>query len=164
MQFIYEYNGQSYTLQLERRADGSYRAQVGEQEVFFTAQELDQGRWLLTSNGQQQRLTSMAHGENRFVQHNGVTYALTAPDKRAVRRRSASSGGDLTAQMPGLVREVRVLEGATVKAGDTLLVLEAMKMEIRVAATYDGVVQHIYVQTGDIVERGQRLAEVAPIG
>jgi biotin carboxyl carrier protein len=162
MQFTYEYNGQPVTLHLERRPDGTYRAVIGAQEYLFTAQALSEGRWLLTSGGQQQRVTAIAQGETRFVQHNGTLYTLTVADQRRPRRRATSGGGDLTAQMPGLVREARVVEGATVKAGDTLLVLEAMKMEIRVTATHDGVVQHVYVQAGDIVERGQRLAEVAP--
>jgi biotin carboxyl carrier protein len=58
------------------------------------------------------------------------------------------------------VREVLVAEGDTVQRGQTLVILEAMKMEIRVAAPGDGQVRRLLVRQGDVVERGQRLVEI----
>ncbi|NDJ62755.1 MAG: acetyl-CoA carboxylase biotin carboxyl carrier protein subunit, partial [Chloroflexi bacterium] len=71
-----------------------------------------------------------------------------------------AAGGKITAQMPGQIREVLVSVGESVARGQTLLLLEAMKMEIRVTAAADGVVSQIAVQAGAVVERGQMLAEV----
>ena len=62
--------------------------------------------------------------------------------------------------MPGQVREVFVRAGDAVKSGQTLLLLEAMKMEIRVSAPADGRVKRLLVQAGDVVDRGQRLVEM----
>jgi biotin carboxyl carrier protein len=62
--------------------------------------------------------------------------------------------------MPGLVREVLATEGAAVKRGDTLVVLEAMKMELRLTAPYAGRVRRVHCAAGQVVERGQRLVEL----
>jgi pyruvate carboxylase subunit B len=62
--------------------------------------------------------------------------------------------------MPGQVRAVNVNEGDTVTKGQTLLVLEAMKMEIRVQAPHGGVVKKLFVNQGQTVEREQMLLEI----
>jgi biotin carboxyl carrier protein len=62
--------------------------------------------------------------------------------------------------MPGLVRAVNINEGDAVVKGQTLLLLEAMKMEIRVQAPRDGVVRKLFVKHGQTVEREQMLVEI----
>ena len=59
--------------------------------------------------------------------------------------------------MPGQVRAVNVSEGDAVTKGQTLLLLEAMKMEIRVQAPRDGMVVSVKVKQGQTVEREQLL-------
>jgi biotin carboxyl carrier protein len=59
--------------------------------------------------------------------------------------------------MPGQVRAVNVGEGEAVTKGQTLLLLEAMKMEIRIQAPMDGVVKKLFVKQGQTVEREQIL-------
>jgi 3-methylcrotonyl-CoA carboxylase alpha subunit len=70
------------------------------------------------------------------------------------------AAGALTAPMPGQVRALNVSEGEPVTKGQTLLVLEAMKMEIRVQAPQDGVVKTLFVKPGQTVEREQLLIEI----
>jgi propionyl-CoA carboxylase alpha chain len=62
--------------------------------------------------------------------------------------------------MPGVVLRVAVTEGQTVKAGDPLLVLEAMKMEQTIKTTIDGRVAAILVKPGQVVAPGQMLVEI----
>jgi biotin carboxyl carrier protein len=62
--------------------------------------------------------------------------------------------------MPGQVRALNVSEGDAVTKGQTLLVLEAMKMEIRVQAPRDGSVKKLFVKQGQTVEREQVLIEI----
>ena len=62
--------------------------------------------------------------------------------------------------MPGQVRAVNVVEGDTVTKGQTLLVLEAMKMEIRIQAPRDGKVMKIFAEQGQTVAREQILIEI----
>ncbi|NLH07386.1 MAG: acetyl-CoA carboxylase biotin carboxyl carrier protein subunit [Chloroflexi bacterium] len=66
--------------------------------------------------------------------------------------------------MPGQVMAVYVKEGDEVQAGQPLLLLEAMKMEMRVAAPAAGVVRRLLVEPGQAVERGQQLVEVESTG
>lgn len=64
----------------------------------------------------------------------------------------------IQAGISGNVFKIHIAEGAAVKAGEVLIVLEAMKMEIEVCATKDGVIDKIFIQTGDAVSEGQILA------
>jgi methylmalonyl-CoA carboxyltransferase small subunit len=71
----------------------------------------------------------------------------------------ATSANALTAPMAGTVVEVLIEAGADVKSGDTLFVLEAMKMETEVTAPKDGKVKSVDVVVGDAVQGGQVLIE-----
>ena len=58
----------------------------------------------------------------------------------------------MTAPMPGNILDVKVKAGASVKAGDVLVILEAMKMENEIVAPCDGTVTSISVKKGDVVD------------
>ncbi len=64
--------------------------------------------------------------------------------------------------MPGLVVRVEVSEGKAVEVGEGLVVVEAMKMENELRATYKGVVERIHVKAGDRVEKGAPLVTLSP--
>ena len=109
------------------------------------------------------RVTACLSSDNaqRWVTVNGQTFVLT---KTSGTRKAGHGGhhaaGELTAPMPGQVRALNVAEGEAVTKGQTLLVLEAMKMEIRVHAPQDGVVKKLFVEQGQTVEREQMLIEI----
>ena len=66
---------------------------------------------------------------------------------------------EIKAPMPGLVLKIMVTEGAEVKKGDSLLVLEAMKMENILKSTTDGVIKKINVAQGDKIEKNTVLLQ-----
>ena len=68
--------------------------------------------------------------------------------------------GGIKSNMQGMVLNVSVSRGASVKKGDTLLVLEAMKMENPIHSPVDGKVIEIFVDTGDVVQNGDVLLVV----
>ena len=70
----------------------------------------------------------------------------------------AAGSVEVTASVPGKVFKIEANTGATVKAGDPIVILEAMKMEILVVAPEDGTVASINVAVGDAVESGDVLA------
>ena len=74
---------------------------------------------------------------------------------------AASGDASLEAPMPGTVVQLRVQPGTAVRAGETLVVLESMKMEISIAAPRDGSIATVHVAAGDQVERGATLIELA---
>lgn len=73
---------------------------------------------------------------------------------------SASIANEINAPMPGLILEVNVSEGKEIKEGETLCVLEAMKMENALTAPRDGVVKTVNMKKGDAVEKGMLLIEL----
>lgn len=79
---------------------------------------------------------------------------------QAAAKASRAGGGDLTAPMPGKVFKILVKPGDKVQAGQTLLILEAMKMEHAIKAGKEGVVKKIFFKEGDLVQGGKPLAEV----
>ncbi|UJD89080.1 ATP-grasp domain-containing protein [Rahnella aquatilis] len=68
-----------------------------------------------------------------------------------------STGNGVTAPMPGTIVFIAVEPGAFVKEGDTLAIVEAMKMENRVVAVTGGVIAEVLCATGEIVSSGQQL-------
>jgi len=64
------------------------------------------------------------------------------------------------APLPGVVLDIEVEEGDEVKAGNVLLILEAMKMESEITAPIDGVVKKISTKEGETVEEAKNLIEI----
>jgi biotin carboxyl carrier protein len=64
--------------------------------------------------------------------------------------------------MPGKVIDLKVKKGSKVKSGDTLIILEAMKMEHSIKASENGIVSDLLVSTNDQVENGALLMVVDP--
>ncbi|SEW01646.1 3-methylcrotonoyl-CoA carboxylase, alpha subunit [Cognatiyoonia koreensis] len=83
------------------------------------------------------------------------------PDPLA-RGGTMAGGDDVQAPMPGLVQSVAVAPGASVSAGDRMIVLEAMKMEHVLRAPRDGIVAEVRVRAGDQVTAGAILVSLEP--
>jgi len=66
----------------------------------------------------------------------------------------------IKAVIPGVITEIKVFAGKPVRQGDTLAVLEAMKMLNRILAPQDGIIKTIHVKTGEKVSKGQILIEI----
>ncbi len=73
----------------------------------------------------------------------------------------AAGDGMITAAMPGTITDVKVNQGDHVKRGDTLMILEAMKMENEIKAHIDGIVSTIEVGKGASVNAGMALLVLA---
>jgi len=92
----------------------------------------------------------------------GAPEAPVSPSAKAEGRPKPSQPGDVTTPMPGRVVKILVAQGAQVKVGDPLLVVEAMKMENRVQAPLAGTVGAIYVKEGDEVNPDETLIHIDP--
>jgi len=75
---------------------------------------------------------------------------------------SALGAVSVKAQMPGAILKILVNLGDKVNAGDTLMVIEAMKMESEIKTDYPGTIAQIPVSIGDKITKGQVLAQINP--
>jgi biotin carboxyl carrier protein len=141
-------NGKTFALILD---DKTIQAEILHAEI---------GKLDLLIDGQ--RVTAYVSSDNakRWVTVNGQTFVLTKSSGARKGGHAHHAAGELTAPMPGQVRTVNVSEGDAVSKGQTLLVLEAMKMEIRVQAPQNGLVRKLLVKQGQTVEREQMLIEI----
>jgi 3-methylcrotonyl-CoA carboxylase alpha subunit len=111
--------------------------------------------------GQQHQATVLRDGTaiQVFEPSRQTSLILTDPLAQAEQGTHTNAGG-MTAPMPGKVIAVYVQSGASVKRGDALLVMEAMKMEHTISAATDGVVGEVYFAVGDQVAEGVELLSV----
>ena len=95
------------------------------------------------------------------LQFEGREYRLFDASQR--RRATSTPTGDLRAPMAGKIIHILVQPGEHVKAGATLLILEAMKMEQQITAPHDGVVTRLLCRAGDQVTAGAELVVLEPV-
>jgi biotin carboxyl carrier protein len=100
-------------------------------------------------------------GDTRWVFADGRVYEFFEQRPQASRRKGAQHGA-LTAPMPATVRRVLVRAGDAVKPGDSLMILEAMKMELPVRAAAAGTIKAINCREGELVQPGVPLVEIEP--
>jgi biotin carboxyl carrier protein len=98
----------------------------------------------------------------------GDLYEVKVTDERSRRLESAfmafgDTGGEVSirAPMPGLIVRVAVVEGQAIKKGETVVILESMKMENELKSPRDGTVRHVSVAAGDSVEQNKTLVSIA---
>ena len=97
-------------------------------------------------------------GDDWWIHLDGRIHVVTGHEPGS--SNNSSGEGGLTAPMPGTVLEVHVKEGQRVREGQTLLVMEAMKMEHRIQAPKAGEVVSLNFSEGDRVDMGATLVEL----
>ena len=90
---------------------------------------------------------------------NGDVYHEATPAAPAVHTRPQGLRA-LASPMPATIIKVIAVPGAAFRRGDTLVVVEAMKMELPIAADHDGVVRAVHCHEGELVQAGQTLIEL----
>ena len=117
------------------------------------------GRVLVELDG----VTSFAHiirsGDQWWIHFQGRIYVTNMHEPGS--KDTSLSEGSLSAPMPGTILDVLVKPGQRVRQGQTLLVMEAMKMEHRIQAPKAGEVTAIHFQVGERVDMGQNLVEIS---
>ncbi|WP_376696352.1 acetyl/propionyl/methylcrotonyl-CoA carboxylase subunit alpha [Wenzhouxiangella sp. EGI_FJ10305] len=140
---------------------GHYRLHIGEALHPVRIQQLSDADFSLTLDGQGRRLQIHAVGEHRLeVCLDNRRWPITRHARFEAAIDSGASDGRLLAPMPGKILEVRVESGQPVSEGETLLIMEAMKMELAIKAPMDGEVSQVAVSADDIVEADSLLLEI----
>ena len=144
--------------------DGSrIRARIGDNDVSADFERLPDGSAILKLGGRQYRVSGARRGDSILVTVGPRGFEF----KPVVARRAGARGDlmapELTSPMPGKVLKILVAEGDTIKAGETVIVLEAMKMETEISAEGSAKVSKIRVAMGQMVDAGEVLVELSAI-
>lgn len=113
-------------------------------------------------DGREVRAAVTAVAGRHWVSVGGHTWALDEVEEGGAHAGEDAASGGLEAPMPGKVLRVEVLPGALVEAGETLLIVEAMKMEHAIRAPHAGTVAAVHVSEGELVSPGRALVAVEP--
>jgi len=159
---------QEYSLELRSERDG-YLVRVGERELRVRLSPPDtSGIRRLHVGNRVWEILAHADGSTVRVALAGREMRLEVEDERVARLASVGAGGRrahapqaVTAPMPGLVVRVNVEPGQSVQEGESLVVLQAMKMENELASPRAATVKAVQVRSGQAVEQGQVLVELA---
>lgn len=122
------------------------------------------GRGTLSVDGDTVHVVIVQHGDETFVHADGANWRLRHrhPLDRAHAHAHAASDDELRAPMPGTVVSVAVRAGDRVARGETLLVIESMKLETAITAARDATIATLRVEPGQSFERDALLATLAP--
>ena len=116
--------------------------------------------WYVVQDGDRQVRAAVATGAGAtwvFVDGN----VWTIDDSPAERSRGKGRGeATVMAPMPATVVTINTAPGQSVKEGDTLIVLEAMKMELPIKAPRSGIVKAVHCMKGELVQPGVNLLEI----
>ena len=138
-------------IEIDAKRSGS--AFTHEGMTIHTGDEL----WLEV-DGRKHKAVATKVGDVWWVHVNGHTMQFELIEPGAS---SSDDEGGLSAPMPGKILEVHVSEGQSVKSGDVLMVMEAMKMEHKIVASSDGKVESIHFKKGDQVPQGAELLTIS---
>jgi biotin carboxyl carrier protein len=145
---------------VEVLADG--RVRVGEEGDAFIVTAVTRGEYVVSQAGQSWRVAVAGPPDARWVGCRGVSACVDVqPEGRSRAPRARTVQGPLSAPMPGTIIDVAVGVGQPVRAGDVLLTIEAMKMELPIRAPKDGIVSAIRCAPGDLVQPGPPLIEIS---
>jgi biotin carboxyl carrier protein len=145
--------------------DGRYQVTVGDDISTVDAREAVEGVWSLLI-GSVSHVADVSERDGvSVVEVDGESYRVRVEEEtryiiRTRGGKAATGGQVLRAPMPGKVVHIEVGIGQTVKPGDGLVVLEAMKMENEFRAGVAGTVREIRVRTGQAVNAGDPLVVI----
>ncbi|HEY4934894.1 MAG TPA: carboxyl transferase domain-containing protein [Terriglobales bacterium] len=147
------HRGHSYALKVHCLDLHSYRVEVDGVSIDVHIHSLGQFEYWLTAFGNRFHVVSAAQGLTYRIEVNGVSHSIDRDD-----------GGVVHAPAPAVVVSIAVKPGDTVTVGDTLAVLEAMKMEMSVLAPFSGRVRSVLAIPHVQVDTGAPLLQIEPAG
>ena len=150
----------------KERANGPVKSESFVEKPAAPAGENKGGSYTVNVNGTAYNVTTGPAGDNMSVNVNGTAYNVSFGPAGAANVAPAAAtttvvtgGAEITAPVAGTLLKHVAAEGASVKKGDTVIILESMKMELEVKAPEDGVISFT-VQPGTQITSGQVIAKL----
>jgi 3-methylcrotonyl-CoA carboxylase alpha subunit len=155
-------DGAEERLVCARGQAGSWLLQFDDRTILAEGGRRADAALSIVLDGVRKQIIVLDHGVETAVFLDGESWRLIEIDPLAARAGEDPTAGRLTAPMPGRVTQLMVEPGTSVRRGQPLIVIEAMKMEHTVTAPADGVVEAVRFAPGDLVEEGAELIALAP--
>jgi len=162
MEQFYTYDQKTYAVNVEKEGD-HYLVTIGSRRHRVSVEEVHKGYLKLYFRGKFRKPVVAEDGAKRIVFLNGGVYQLTRSDGPPGAE-GKKEGGSLASPISGKVVKVNVRAGDTVKEGESIMAIEAMKMEYEVKAPFDGVVNRVNFPEGGPVGSGDALADMSATG
>jgi len=163
MRHLFALNDQEHALWLSRRG-GHYHLFSGNSELPVSLETSSAGHSRLTVGRVTVPVLAAVDGDLIHIHVDGVTRTVRYLDP--IRHFAAHSGASaddvILAPMPGTVIQAQVAPGQEVSRGDTLVVIESMKLETAIKAPRDGIVEKVHVGTGQTFDRSAPLVTLEP--
>ena len=147
------------SVEYQSQRDGSYKVAIDGETSVVECLSAGEGHVDVAIDGRRLTFTVEPVGTTWLVQTATGGMEFEEKPRYPLPGLSDLSGGQV-APMPGSVLQTAVSAGDSVRKGDLLLILEAMKMEHRITAPMDGTVESVHVAEGDQVENGQLLVTI----
>ena len=154
-----QHGGIDHALRAFPRPDGTFALEAGGRRGAVGRHDGD----ALAIDGVRCRVPVVRDRDTFWVIVDGAAWPLRLVDPLAPPRSEGAGGDRLVATMPGRIVAVQTEPGAAVKRGEVLLVLEAMKVQMRLTAPRDGVVAAVRAVLGDLVDDGDDLISFEPL-
>jgi acetyl/propionyl-CoA carboxylase alpha subunit len=159
----YEHENHVYNVTIERR-DQYYFVTYDNAEYKVEAEENKPGQITIKIGDRIIKSVITEGDKEKFVFVDGEVFKVRPVELTGVKRSKKKQVGDLTSPISGKVVSVKVKNGVSVKKGDVLMVIEAMKMEYLIRAPYDAKIKKINFKEKDQIEIGQNTVELISIG
>ena len=156
-----KHGDERWSITLEHR-DDAYMIRVGEHALSLQVVSDDGTRLVYVHEGVRSSCVYHISGNEVFLRVGSQDFVFEDATHAAITAQEGAGTGEIKASMDGAIIEVNATAGARVSRGQTLVILEAMKMEHPLKADVDGTIEEVRVQAGDQVKLRQLLVSITP--
>ncbi|UCE66665.1 MAG: acetyl-CoA carboxylase biotin carboxyl carrier protein subunit [Candidatus Zixiibacteriota bacterium] len=166
MDFEYSYDGKTFLVKIDGDSSGGYKAVIADKEYEFTASNISLNEFSILLNRKNMKAYVAESDDGVFVHIEGRVIKFKKPG--AGNGGFGGAGGEfgvkdeISTPMPGKVVKIIVSEGDRVEAGQSLVIVESMKMENEIKSPTAGEVVSVNFKNGDLVEPGQTIIKLNP--
>lgn len=156
-----EHRGECLAISFSRRGEAGFVVSVNGKSVEIEVSG-SHDAYMLQADGRKRRMHVVREGGDITIFGGGENWHFESVDPLAGEDEAMTGGDRIAAQMPGLIKLLRAVAGNEVVKGETLAVMEAMKMEMALSAPRDGKIAEVLVAEGEQVLEGAVLLLLEP--
>ncbi|MCP4726433.1 MAG: acetyl-CoA carboxylase biotin carboxyl carrier protein subunit [bacterium] len=162
MEEVFSYKDKIFNVSVDN-SDKGQKININENSSEISVLSQDENEVVIDLDGERSKYYIASDKDNYYVFYNGRQHLFTkqsAGADRAAGMPGAAAGDFISSPMPGTIIKINCREGDDVKENDTLVIVEAMKMENNLRAPADGKIEKINFSEGDLVDAGAPIVEI----